>query len=536
MGLFDLIFKRDDTVRIAVTGITSSGKTYLLKDFLRSLHLMGAKITPHDNPLYADFSDLADVTDNIRETKIYVARARNIYAATVELSGVTRRFMVVDTPGECFEPWRLRLFKAIFRALMDCKERIFNIKQWAIPGSKQVVKMVFLNAADSDNVSSIGAEEYDEQNYSKRRFTQYFDNLNEIQHLKRSGYEPQSKTEAINGESLLKRFLELNIDSALNAILDAWTRLHIDDYLASGQQGDSQGDVKLNRDTFKSDMATFFFLYYSVTATDVVVCDLVAKPKTLSVDILPVPDANSQFRRMVDVLASLGSEHDGDKRWYLAFKGIDSVMCQNPWREVWQTCNGNCHYAYSLLVMALGERLGKHLPIDNIDDFDAYLSDEVAAPHEQVKSHGDVTTTSDRYEEWCDGDLGKYFDTDRGVVISGRMVNGTLQSNPLKDHLRFRLDVFTKLTGFKSDAEAHALDVWGLQPHVYFCAHPIDDEFFIRGLKPGDRLARDFEDLFDPDKRIAFGTLQLTSDLLNRYKLSAGSRVGIILNYLYGYR
>ncbi len=526
-----------DIIRLAITGVTASGKTYWLKDLLLALQHLGAKVKKHPNPDYATFQDLWQVTRDITTTILYPLRQRTIYAAVIELNGVEKELLVVDTPGECFTPPNLQLFNCIYNSLMNCRARIFHVQLWTREGEKNPIKMVYLNAQDSDRVSGSGSEELTHEQYAERQNTNYFDNRNEIRHLQALGYRQSGTAEHLNGEQFLQHFLEFNIDSALNAIMDAWTRLGVSDNLAKGLQGTTA--TQLTRGSFR--WPVFVFLYYAITATDIVICDLVAKRNTIGVTIRlddQAVEADDKFTIMVSTLAQL-CEGDDKKRWYLVFKGIDSVMAQDKYRALWHAVHHNLNYVYSLSVMVLGETVmatgeDGHLSVDSLKAFDEDLSYQVQAPHERVKRGADTEDTSDLYDDFKDRELDKFIDMRDAVVLSGKKDNaGNVVSNTLRDHLIYRLQQFTHhLSHYERENMRH--DVWGFQPHVYFAAHPIDSEFFIRGFKPNDSDAMKFEALFDPNQGIAFGTIQALCDILEAHGVPTGDDRGKILNYFLG--
>ena len=320
-------------IRLAVIGLTSSGKTYLLEDLVASLQKFGYKCSisksmPLYRPSAATFlNQVADYNDGIWQTEVYACRPTNQYLTVYNKDGQKFLLEFVDVPGDVVTRDSITEFQAILSALSESTEPMFRETIWT-RGKKHIIKTVEFvgygsqqpsleeNKTDDDDIKLRGGDSDDQSPLTPNQgagsgvLTQGFrtlsyetDNDAIINELTRQRYKPVSNTKSrlkslirfskknqeddtlISGQYLLGHLQDYVTDTVINAIIAAWDALGIDQCLStSGLRLTETYNGKLN--TTDSNKARFekvyknhfYFHYYTFYATDVVICDKCAVP------------------------------------------------------------------------------------------------------------------------------------------------------------------------------------------------------------------------------------------------------------------
>lgn len=318
-------------IRLAVIGLTSSGKTYLLEDLVASLQKFGykssiSKSMPLYRPSAATFlNQVADYNDGIWQTEVYACRPTNQYLTVYNKMGKKFIFEFVDVPGDVVTRDSITEFQAILSALSESTEPMFRETIWTRGKNHQIKTVEFVgdgsqqpsleeNKTDDDDIKLRGGNSDDQSPLTPNQgagsgvLTQGFrtlsyetDNDAIINELTRQRYQIEANTKSgtnylrrfmnhekdslITGQHLLEHLEEYVTDTVINAIIAAWDALGIDQCLStSGLRLTETYDDKLDKnDSNKARFEKvyknhFYFHYYTFFATDVVICDKCAVP------------------------------------------------------------------------------------------------------------------------------------------------------------------------------------------------------------------------------------------------------------------
>lgn len=526
MGIFDKLLNSLNSksqLRIAVTGTTSSGKSYLLRDIITALELYGTiGGGKRSNPLCSTISQLKRQLMSIEKTAMFPARQYDIYADCVNFGGKTVEVMLADIPGECFTAANLDMFRSIYEALLNCKESIFGLRKWR-RGDSVKTTVFARGGAYSPAGETIG----DSDSYAASSRNRYIDNANVLNELARTGYQPEDKEVTVDGEELLKRFWQLEIDTVINAIDAAWDMIGVNDVL-------TRNHVTLNKSTFTGTAARLAFvpLFYAVTATDIVVSDLMASPgRSLSGKALDrAKDANADFSTMTQTLGQLNDITGQPRNWYLALKGVDSIINSDSLGKVYNDGGRDSNFAYSWMTLAFARHYLRHeVKFDSDDDFHYTLSSDtrlVDVRHDDNGNEVEVARLRRNYTY-----SGNYFlKPGSYVVMSYEIPDDGSQPRPLplKKHIELRDREFRSLTRYSSSGDGCA--AIGLAPHTFLVAHPIDVEFKVYGKSDDTHFTSDWNTAVP----LAFGTTQLLADILLQHGINPGCNYGNLLSYFFG--
>lgn len=564
---------KEKHIRLAVIGPTSSGKTYLLSDFVIAMQYLGYRplndmeAEVYHRPASNFINDVQNPDSGITKTPIYVCRNYNQYSSIfASYKNSDRRIRVdfVDVPGEVVVKDSLLEFQAIMESMLASKSKGFIERIWQQEGDATVIKTVeFENRQPAEeqsltttttNASGIdligntatGSSLFGNDKKIGRRTLEYVTTDSRLEALARSGFEETKKSgRRINARELFMHFVEYDTDTAIQAIYDAWDFLNIDsritDNNASGSdlsEGVSLSDSNRMRfmNVYKKH---FYFHYYTYNATDVVICDKCALPST-------VDESKSDrdvFMPMIRALKTLTEFKElGKKRWYMAFKGIDSIMQERYFHLLYQQTK-DLNMVYSFFIM-LYKRNFMDLPQLNEsadNPFGEALTDSFA---DRVMSTDDLhefltgRNVSDKVISACYEHLkeirkywNSYFKEKDAYKQSTR--------ESIAAHIGSRVKSFMEIPDAVKPEPGDEMErLVGMPPHIYLTATPIDYNFHINGHDPNDKTKFTGESQ-EPESRVCFGTLQLASDILQKENMDLAddyADTGMILNYFYGNR
>lgn len=550
------IFCSDKEVKLAVIGPTSSGKTYFLTDFVTALKRLGYEEVNHFDsdifhyPISSFIADVQNAKSGVEKTPIFICRNTNQYSSLyVNRDNRKHKVMIdfVDVPGEVVTKQSLMLFLGIMTAMLGNKSKCFLQKSWQQEGDKSVRKTVeftgqkvreeapkpkptptpelALNPQDGIDLDDMLENEGGQQN------TKVEDNLHInkvssfvstqaiLKELEDSAWEVKKST-TISAKELFEHFTEFETDTAIQAIIDAWAFLGINNHISSVQGSklfsdvNQGGDYKTQFDrVFKSH---FYFHYYTYFATDVVICDKFVQPKSVvkAGGKMNAPDTQLEMMRALETMSSYADSHTSNKRWYYAFKGVDSIMQQDDFKLLFKNSGRDLNLVYSYFLLLFKKHffesqgeVGPHAVkkyINNKEELSEYLSSKDL--EEQVKDmlFDDLMNLENCWQ--------KYFIDAEHYSVSGDLPLHRYVLNQVKKFMDIK-----NVLPLESDEDVSMM-LDQLLAHVYFTATPIDDEFNI------DQQDEQQPTLFkgqakNPEYRVCFGTLQLASDILEKVNL-----------------
>lgn len=554
MALIDLIANlfndSKNTIRLAVVGPTSSGKTYLLTDIIGSLNRLGYRqndrletSSSHHSVLEL-IEDVTDQRGGIRTTEVYACRSHNHYSS--DFTGPDKMHLeFLDVPGEVMTPESIHIFHAIMKSLMACTEKMFIETEWRHPITKKTVKLIDFNGKERNGLreaQQVGPILRDPRQ-TRRQVTlgstntfsdpnsdsatdiwamTYMNSERRKNYFRQKGFEPRGNKK-ISGRYLFQNFFDYDTDTVVNAIGDAWMQLDIDNMLRGSLRNDFN-EVYKNH---------FYFHYFTFYATDVVVCDKCCVPMSAGLVI----DGGDYFSQMMHSLVALTAYADmtKNKNWYLAFKGIDAIIRQEPFMHLYETSNQDINLVYTQFLSLFRLACIHHIidgnkPYDMIPSFNdpALMKTMLAGP--VAVSDDALDICSDQYQTLATEGCSFLFMPPTDYTMTSEL--------SIEEHIRLRINDFMlaapqwlRIT----DYEGNFLQ---MPPHVFFTATPIDEFFCISGHSPESNRVFDGT-VSHYNHRAFFGSLQLTTCILREHDLCSPDYKtceGNLLTYIYNVR
>ncbi len=555
-AIASLFSDNKDVIRLAVVGATSSGKTYLLTDMIGSLYKLGyvqkdrlEDSSPHHSVLEL-IDDVTSRRGGVRTTKVYACRGHNHYAS--DFTGPDNLHLeFLDVPGEVMTPDSIRMFHAVMKSLMSCPEKMFTETVWKNRNSKKTIRLVEYyeeNKADATRRQTPSGPVLHDPRQTLHQVTMenipeaadedslevwannYMSTRQRKDYYRQKGYRPTDSSR-VSGKSLFQHFFEYDTDTVVNAIADAWRLLDIDGRLTGGASGMSGS----GRDAFLREFKNhFYFHYYTFYATDVVVCDKCCVPTSAGLQ----SSGTDHFPQMMHALVSLTSyvEMKQRKNWYLAFKGIDALMVEDDFRQLYQATHGDINLVYAHFVTLFRQACASGLisdphallptcpnPFASKEEMADALVYAGSAPQEVIDD------CYDQYENACHYILNGHL-----LRLPGKYTMTHLY--PIDEHVRLRVADFCQADPQLLNVHGAVGDLLRLPPHVFFTATPIDDDFHICPHRQDDNQT--FEGSASRyNRRACFGALQLTANMLYEHDLGIVpeyDNAGGVLAYLYG--
>lgn len=551
-----------DCIKMAVIGATSSGKTYLLTDMLVALSRMGYVPESDENSQFrhiASFIPDVNGDEGIAKTPIYACRNENRYASKMVNNQLGRSFELhfVDVPGEVITNNSIMEFQGIKMALRKCKSKIFRVVTWREKGGKGIKRTVSYKDSDysqdddqqNDNTTGSGIHLEGDSNNAFSSETKLFGTSN-------SGYRTKDyvstrkiqerlgnthtaeKQEYISGRELYDHFYDYITDTVMQSIVEAWDALDVDSELMLDMNEIVEGinPTDSPRDRFNNVYKNhFYFHYYTYDATDVIICDKMALPQGVSVNL-----TKDTFGSMIRSLSSLVSSKDVPRKtWHMAFRGVDSILQQSYLQNLFQNTDHNTLYSFFSLMMA--QYLCHEVTTDSMEqeaDPDIFGPKKHANPKvanadelwDMISSNEVGQLAQVCYDQYCNFSnvMTNYFHQPHEY----RVLTNT---DTLRTHVNRRHRAFMTLANITKLPDDPVARVLNLIPHVYFTSSAIDEEFNICKHSAEDETV--FTGMAaEPYCRLCFGTFQLTSDILLSHGKSIpdeACQYGSILDYLY---
>ena len=560
-----------DNLRLAVIGATASGKSYLLIDAVASLGKMGFRPYNVDgHPSTSMFEALVnDYNTGVNSTPVYACRPTNHFASrykSKQRGEFTLNFL--DIPGEVVTKDSINEASAIIRAMSKHKSRIFIEKTWS-NGSRKWKTVEFekprngssqanspeeseqtgitLAGAQPSNQSLLGNNQTDDQTVILNdggRTRAYQPNEVVFKQLEENLFSVIGDARSVSGQYILDHFEEYVTDTVINAIIDAWEALDLDNELSNVSCKETFGNKLKEEDSKKTRFIKvyknhFYFHYYIFFATDIIICDKCTLPTELTVTDEEKEGSTKHFWGMIDALKVMfGQEDISKKKLFLAFKGIDAVMEQERIQLLWKSKKDlNLCYSHFLAILFAQYHHGNHNE-DNVfdeNDEDSSNSNEVclATDHDTYCDYvaGSTTVPSRCFKDYRDSStyplyIKKSIQTTSTMGFYEHIFNRIESFLGIPDALRVPTDPYCVGNCFG-----------GVPPHVYFTATPIDNGFTIceHDSEHDNRLFKG--NAASPNLRICFGTRQLVTDILLQHEVKLQEQdknYGTILSYFYG--
>ena len=508
-ALWENLHKAKSEVKLAVVGASAVGKTYLLIDFIEALEKLGYDLNKRykSRVLHSTVEDLlAQVEDDgsVNKSAVESCRQENLYSSRfVDPSDKQVQIEFLDIPGEVMVPDSIRMFRAVMTAMMNCHNKIFTVSIFGNPKTGKMAKVVNYGSKGGGNNGPV------------TDLIGLGGGVDRQQYYKNNGYHLLS-TRKVSGASLFKDFLDYDTDSAIKAIIDAWDRMEVDNVLRAQR-------VSVGKGVFlKEYRKHFFYHYYIFYATDVVVCDKCCTP----VEAGDSPKAKDDFQTMMTALRTMtGFEDLPKKNWYLALKGMDAVMVEEPFKKVFDLSGGDINLVYSHFAVVLRQAckygflgVGGAGSTDYKNPFStsANMMKWLTGERGQDANADLVAELEKHYDPTFIGDL---FKDDSSYMMS--------VSTDIISYLRRRMDDFLMVDNLLLNKKNRSLRdeqtlLDDMPQHVFFVATPIDEQFHIHGHDQDNPKAF-AGDARDYNHRACFGIIQLAASIMDIHDMTVKS-------------
>ncbi len=517
---------KNERISIAVVGMPSSGKSYLLSDIITSFKGLGFTTLEHRSGLYNSFSRYKSKTTNkgrINQTEIYACRPdENIYGATCEGWGKKIDVDFVDIPGEVFNGaishgnTSLSVFTTFRDALKRSKKKAFTVSVWEnIAGKQRLIVEPILKGKRKEEWDKKKEEikemnEDDKKQYREARVKK-FQNLDMFfSDLKGSGYEEskdlwgRKKIKKISGRDIIKNFFQYQPDSLMYSLAEV-----VEDFCPG---------LNMSSSDFKNYQEQFYFLYYCSQATDIILCDKLFVPTDNGG--CQLNEQKAQYTQYQNITEQLNDFIRTEKtKVYLAFRGVDFMVkkVKDNYKKLLAKELNNAsedkkrNVVYSIFTYFLWNAIDEKNNAADDDEWKRLVGLDEKAPIDRAKE--------------------KYIDLD--------CVPGTpIHQNVIKPHIRNFRPLLKSSYGDIVEPESDA--PMAEYPHIYFTCTPIDINFEVYvNDKESDNLRFRHPDqeikgaikYFDTcGSHFCFGTYQLCMDILNQHDKLHDCEYGEIIN------
>lgn len=485
------------SIKLAVVGSPSSGKSYLLYDIVQTLGTMGKRKTLPLSFPYSGFAkyitDIYSTNGCVPGTKLYACRQENHYGAMLyELTNKEYELDIefLNIPGEVFSTNKksVSLFFSLKKALERTPKGVFTVTQWKSMGGdvrwvveptegvRTALKLPAVNKAANVTINEASHKTmYGDWNV-------IYSELNQKQF-----HEVPKTRKPISGKYLIKHFYELMPDALMQSIKDAW-------------QAFVPSSMEVTRDEFVNDHLDrdFYFCMYCQDATDIVICDKIFSPGESASE--EERSAAENFPLMLTLLNEFLIEGKRKPNVYLAFRGADMIMKEEVVKDMYQKIGAYHGKRDNIIYSCFTHSIFNYLrPGYEHPDIGPWIGMHTNEEVEQLP----VTEFIDAEQKY------------------------TLTNQTLRDHIEGRMgNVGSGFWGLLStignknkvrEAMSHNLPI---APHVYFTSTPIDTNYniyvadseysntrFIR--YDGRRWV-----VFNTVTPLCFGTFQLCMDIL----------------------
>ena len=488
--------KTDKTIRLAVIGSTSSGKTYLLSDLLESLSRLGYNCRAELGVLYAspfDFRQKLQSEGEVRQTPLVNLRKIKQYRGTFRHKGFNRSFELgfLDIPGELFLPEKMMRFTNLINALSTLGKYFeYDVYTRGNERSKVLRFIGFDGGAEESEGYKAIITAYKETGYKEGD--------------KLFGLRNKLGLDKVSGMDVVKNFFDFDTDSVVEAVAQAIPMI------------EAKAEIRQSEffnDDVGSEMVYFFYALY---ATDVVLCDKLVMPSSAEDSVVTnSPSPVIQLQRLYNI----EDFNPGKKRFYMAFRGVDALLndCLCDLKDYGM----NIDHIYALMLYLLEYRLtGTNMhggdQIRHLGNFiDTYISQR------SVASYADKYLNDD-YK------IQPYYDQGGGDAISF----GQDLYKALLQRINMAVEDFMNIRG-----ELQTDDKVFMTSNVFLTSSAVANEGYNYKVEGNDptNVRRMAGNARNASTRACLGTLQLTMSLLlrNRIRFESCETIDLIEKYIH---
>lgn len=326
--------KDENTIRIAIVGNVSAGKSFLIRDLGYSLTRLG--VGEFDFEI-KDHSKSGDKTD------VYLCRSKSahFYEASFKDS---KKIQILDMPGEAFDADTKKMFDAILKGLTKVE---FDEEEFT-KGKESVYILKYKAQKQKDNEHQGGhsqqnpADHQDsdvetkDSNAGKHSLNNLDDKIyhsvDDIeQYCVDAGYTNR-RERRVTGREVVLNFLKYNTDSVIESIKDAVR----DNRIPIKPRYKQFLDQTLNQ-------KKLFFWFYTFLSTDIIFCHRLAeiynsessnsKKQEAPISKTEQPQGVSPIRNVLltDLynIKSVKNSFGVKSNYYLVYRAVDMMMNEN---------------------------------------------------------------------------------------------------------------------------------------------------------------------------------------------------------------
>ncbi len=525
-------FNPPESIRLAVVGSISSGKSFLIRDLLNAILGMDCtcfRSKTLERKYGFKYRSPKDFSPNENGgnggTPIYACRQSKHFGCRVAKTSSFRYVLsFLNIPGEIFEEPKLTHYHQLKKQLLTDR-KLFTVHTYDISGERRLIVKPNEDFCVVDNTIAPPKE--------LSAYVDRFKSWAEINgELEPNEKFKAKKVEHLSGNELMMNFFKYDTDSVMRSITSLI------------EKGDVFHDLSFNADDFennKSDLS-FVFFHYCTLATDIILCDRIYAPRDRDqVENIEQMD----YKTLTNSLYQFLEEENLAKeiKVYLAFRNVDFLLQKPEVEAAYQSLykqlrkkkmdKGGCRNAiYSLFSYLLFNHIGSINNSDIGDTIEYILGIDETMNVELLP--GEANSTEESFIKKLE---------DRYVDITGS--TGQLMSPVgMTDHILSRIgdqgQGFRQLlvqTGWAGDPNSSFV------PHVFFTCTPITQDY--RVFKNGDRnkgqdefgfyreitldngttVVKDFD---QASSCACFGSYQLLLDILYRHDIGSFSYGGLL--------
>lgn len=538
------------SIRLAVVGTASSGKSFLLRDIIDALRCLGCVyFVPDPDAIdsyvsregfqYKAFSDYnPNQKDGNGQTPLYACRGKDHYWQLVKGPNFKFDLSFLNIPGEIFTDTLLQNYNELKR-LLRTRRKLFTVHTYVnVTGAKRLI--VKPNAKfctiENDGIDT------DSKEPEKDAYKLSFEPWSEINRkLKKGNFEQDSKKN-ISGKKLMLNFFKYDTDSVMRSICEL---IKNKDKIFP--------NLKMDHVSFeeeKNDIA-FVFFHYCTLATDIVLCDRVythLKEKTEQ-NKERKPDEQISFKDLIKNLSQFLDLEELASRInvYLAFRNVDFLLQDSKVEGAYVDLNRSLkakhrsheyirNVIYSLFSYLMFDQIGYDM--NDIGDSLEYILGLEEGDRDLLKgcsnnANGTVKTQEDtEQQDKKKEDIERAFIDelkDRYLDLQGSKAF-IFDADSLEDHLKSRIggdgQAFRMLlaqTGWYPEINDTFI------PHVFFTCTPITEDYLVyrNGRKGEDPDEFDFyhegldRSFSEANSHAYFGSYQLCMDIFNNHDMGS---------------
>lgn len=509
--------RHKQSVRLAVVGTVSSGKSFLLKDIIDAFSAMGYSYYTSDTLAqeygfkHTPFTDYSPNQNGSNGgTPLYACRHSDHYGQLVRGEDVAFDLSFLNIPGEIFTRSKLNNYN-VLKEKLSVDRRLFTVFTYESPSGIQRLIVKPQGSPENDKGLSTTLAAPGEPIMRFKSWSEIHEDLERARFTCRNQRD-------ITGEKLLANFFKYDTDSVMRSIHDLIAQRVLT-------------NLKFDETEFESEQhdLSFVFFHYCALATDIIICDRIYIPPT------DAKDNNTYelpFGELTEQLASFLSTHKAATKvnTYLAFRNVDFIIREKedayidlidelsrlgiPQEQIRNSVYSLFSYLLSDLIGQIGPEW-KNTPLNHILGTSANLQDLIPDEIQELRTRFIDLDGSDGVLHNDDDDLKAHIKS----VIGG---NGQGFQKVLSH------------TGWAKEGTSFV-------PHVHYTCTPITEDFKI--YRNG--RAQDHEDEFDfyrdgskvkfsdRNSKACFGSYQLCMDIMEQHEIgdfSYGAMLQRIIN------